>query len=72
MSQPLRVYAQHIVNALVRDHPSSSELATSFGLSPLKASAIVELWPQAFGPRGGPGYEWAVRKTARIIRRDWS
>ncbi len=70
LSQPLRVYAQHIVNALVRGESSPSALVTEFGLSVSKARAIAELAPRA-GP-AGPGFEWAVRKTARIIRRDWS
>jgi hypothetical protein len=71
LSQPLRVYAQHIINALVRDHLSAREIATQFGMGLDKARDIAALGPRAFGGKG-PGFEWAVRKTARIMRRDWS
>ncbi len=70
LSGPLRVFSQHIVNALVREHPTAAQLAAEFKIPVYKARFIVDLEHEAFEP-GGHGFEWAVRKTARVIRADW-
>lgn len=71
VSEPLRVFSQHVVNSLVRNKPTASQLAAEFDLPVHKARFIVDLEPEAF-ESGGHGFEWAVRKTARIIRADWA
>jgi hypothetical protein len=65
----LRDFSRDIVNALMRGTATRPfDLAQRFGLSTEDARAIYDLASHAFGP-GGAGFDWAVEKTAAIVRK---